>query len=563
MGLDYKKLATVLTESELLTREQLDEAKRQSKEQKVALEEVLIEREYISDENLGQIIADIFNVPFVSLKKKSIDERALTIVPEIVAKRQKVIVFERSSSGIKFAMVDPENEEMVNFISKKTGEKINRYYATAQDIKEALVHYRKGIKEEFDVIIAESITAAKGVSDSAREQPATQIVESVLEYAYHNKASDIHIEPHEHNVAIRFRIDGILHDVVTLPKEMQPYIITRIKILSKLRTDEHRAAQDGRLEFKVDDEKVDTRVSIVPISDGEKVVMRILSEQSRQFGLPELGLESDDLAKVERAFKKPYGMILATGPTGSGKTTTLYAALKILNTREVNIATIEDPVEYDVEGVNQIQVNPKTNLTFADGLRSILRQDPDIVMVGEIRDEETAGIAINAAMTGHLVLSTLHTNDAPTTLPRLLDMKIEPFLIASTINIAIAQRLVRKVHQGCMESYLPSKDELQRIMDLIGEERYINHGMKKRGFRLYRGKGCKLCSNTGYEGRIGIFEVLEMTETIRRLIMQQANSDEIREAALKEGMTTMLDDGLRKAVRGVTTIEEVFRASTE
>ncbi|MFA5134901.1 MAG: ATPase, T2SS/T4P/T4SS family [Patescibacteria group bacterium] len=563
MALDYKKLASVLTESELLTRERLAEAERRSRERNVPLEEVLVEREFISDENLGQIIADICSVPFVSLKKKSIDEQALKIVPEIVAKRQRIIAFERGSAGIKLAMADPGNEEIVNFLAKKTGERILRYYATAQDIKEALVHYRKSIADEFDTIISDSIIAAKGATDSAREQPATQIVASVLEYAYHNKASDIHIEPHEASVAIRFRIDGILHDVVTLPKEIQPYIITRIKILSKLRTDEHRAAQDGRLEFTVDDGKVDTRVSIVPVSDGEKVVMRILSEKSRLFGLPELGLESDDLDKVERGFKKPYGMILATGPTGSGKTTTLYAVLKILNTREVNIATIEDPVEYDIEGVNQIQVNPKTNLTFADGLRSILRQDPDIVMVGEIRDEETASIAINAAMTGHLVLSTLHTNDAPTTLPRLIDMKIEPFLIASTVNVAIAQRLVRKVHQGCMESYLPSEDELRRIRDVIGGERFAQLGMDKRGFRLYRGRGCKLCSNTGYEGRIAIFEVLEMTEAIRRLIMKQANSDEIRTAALHEGMTTMLDDGLHKAIRGVTTIEEVFRVSTE
>ena len=335
------------------------------------------------------------------------------------------------------------------------------------------------------------------------------------------------------------------------------------KILSKLRTDEHRAAQDGRMEFTTENEKVDVRVSIIPISDGEKVVMRILSEKSRQFKLSELGLEKGDLEKVQRNFKKPYGMILATGPTGSGKTTTLYAILKMLNSREVNISTIEDPIEYDIEGVNQIQANPKTNLTFAKGLRSILRQDPDIIMVGEIRDEETAGIAINAAMTGHLVLSTLHTNDAPTTLPRLLDMQIEPFLIASTVNVAIAQRLVRKIHQGCVESYIPKADELKSIIGSIGKERAEKIGAHKKGFRLYRGKGCKLCNQTGYEGRIGIFEVLEMTEKIRQLVMKRANSDEIRQEALAAGMTSMLDDGLNKVVKGVTSIEEVVRVTKE
>ncbi|MBU0598296.1 GspE/PulE family protein, partial [Patescibacteria group bacterium] len=374
---------------------------------------------------------------------------------------------------------------------------------------------------------------------------------------------DIHIEPHEGQILVRFRIDGILHDVVFMPKDIHPFIVTRLKIMSKLRTDEHRAAQDGRLDFSVENEHVDVRVSIIPISDGEKIVMRILSEKSRRLTLAELGLENTDLQKVERGFKKPYGMILATGPTGSGKTTTLYAILKILNTREVNISTIEDPVEYDMEGVNQIQVNAKTNLTFAHGLRSILRQDPDIIMVGEIRDEDTAGIAINSAMTGHLVLSTLHTNDAPTTLPRLLDMKIEPFLIASTVNVAIAQRLVRRIHQGCIESYLPKSDDIKNLEKSLGKDRAIKIGLHKKGFRLYRGKGCKLCNGTGYEGRVGIFEVLEVTEKIRQLIMQRSNSDDIRKVAVSEGMTTMLDDGLNKVVKGATTIDELFRATRE
>jgi len=563
MGIDYKKLSGVLVDSGLLTEEQLTEAQKKSTDESVTLEEILVDDEYISDENLGQMMADIFGTPFVSLRKKSIDEAVLKIVPELVAKRQKIITFERGADGIKLAMLDPENEEVKNYISKKTGEKATAFFATAKDINEALSHYRKGIKEEFDDIIKENIAAARQKTESERELPITRIVDTILDYAYNNKASDIHIEPHDKKVVVRFRIDGVLHDVVFLPKDIHSFIVTRIKILTKLRTDEHRAAQDGRLDFMADNNRVDVRVSIVPVSDGEKIVMRLLSEKSRQFKLVELGLEKDDLKKVKRGFSRPYGMILATGPTGSGKTTTLYAILKILNTREVNIATIEDPVEYDMEGINQIQVNPKTNLTFVKGLRSILRQDPDIVMVGEIRDDETASIAINSAMTGHLVLSTLHTNDAPTTLPRLLEMKIEPFLIASTVNVAIAQRLVRKIHQSCMESYLPDQEELKNIKGIIGEERFKKFGMDKKGFRLYRSEGCKLCNHTGYEGRIGIFEVLEMTEEIRQLIMKKANSDDIRRTAITEGMTTMLEDGLSKAIRGITSIEEILRATQE
>ncbi len=560
MAIDYKKLATVLEQSELLSPEELAEAQTKSREQNVPLERVLVDGEYIADENLGQLIADILEVPFVSLNKQSLDESDIKIIPELVARRQKIIAFSRNKNGIKVAMVDPENEELIQFLHKKTGEKILPHYATMRDLSEALIHYRKDIKEEFKSIIDENVAATQNKTGDDRELPITRIVDTILEYAYENKASDIHIEPHDEEVLVRFRIDGILHDVVHLPKDVHSFLVTRVKILASLRTDEHRSAQDGRLEFTTEGERVDVRVSIVPISEGEKVVMRLLAEKSRQYKLQELGLENHDFEKVERAFKKPYGMLLATGPTGSGKTTTLYAILKVLNTRAVNISTIEDPVEYDVEGVNQIQVNAKTNLTFASGLRSILRQDPDIIMVGEIRDEETASIAINSAMTGHLVLSTLHANDAPTTLPRLFDMKIEPFLIASTVNVVVSQRLIRQIHQRCMESYKPEIEELDAIRASIGKERFDAIG---KDIRLYRGKGCKLCSGTGYEGRIGIFEVLEVDDEIQSLIMKHENSDTIRTAAMRKGMTTMLDDGLNKAKRGITTVEEVLRAIKE
>jgi type IV pilus assembly protein PilB len=563
MPIDYQKLTSALVEAGLLTNDQVAAAQQKASSEQRSLEEVLVDDEYISAEHLGQIVADFFDVPYINLQKKSIDESVLRIIPELVARRQRLIAFARDGAGIKLAMADPADDEIQQFIAKKSGEAVTPYYATPGDIIDTLSHYRKGLTEEFDSIIKENIAASQTRSEQEREVPITRIVDTILEYAYQNKVSDIHIEPHEKKVVVRFRIDGILHDVVFLPKEIIELVVMRIKIMSQLRTDEHRAAQDGRLDFVSEGAKVDVRVSILPVTDGEKVVMRILSEKSRQFKLADLGLGPDDLQEVENNFKKPYGMILATGPTGSGKTTTLYAILKILNTREVNISTIEDPVEYDIEGINQIQVNPKTNLTFAKGLRSILRQDPDIIMVGEIRDEETAGIAINSAMTGHLVLSTLHTNDAPTTLPRLLDMHIEPFLIASTVNVAIGQRLVRKIHQNCLESYLPDTKQTKAIEDTIGKERAEKMGLHKKGLRLYRGKGCKLCNGTGYEGRIGIFEVMDMTEEIRRLIMTRANSDEIRAAAIHGGMTTMLDDGLKKVLGGVTTIEEVMRATTE
>ncbi|MFA5051938.1 MAG: GspE/PulE family protein [Patescibacteria group bacterium] len=563
MPLNYQELTKVLKDSELFTDAQLQEIQEKAKQAEIPFEQFLVDEKYIADENLGQIVADLFGVPYINLRQKQISDEVLRLIPEVVAKHQRVIPFDRGPEGIKLAMADPDNEELIQYVMKKTGEKVLPFFATTQDIAAALVHYRKGLKEEFADIIRQNVEATQHADESGRELPATRIIDTILEYAYQNKASDIHIEPHEKRVIIRFRIDGILHDVVNLPKDVHPFIVTRVKIISRLRTDEHRGAQDGRFDFLADGNKVDVRVSILPIAEGEKVVLRILSEKSRQFNLPELGLSPQDLEKVTRAYDRPYGMILATGPTGSGKTTTLYAILKLLNTREVNISTIEDPVEYDVEGVNQIQVNAQTNLTFAKGLRSILRQDPDIIMVGEIRDEETAGVAINSAMTGHLVLSTLHTNDAPTTLPRLFDMKIEPFLIASTINVAIAQRLVRKIHEPCRESYIPTADEINTLTRIIGPERAAKIGVQREGFRLYRGKGCDLCSHTGYEGRIGIFEVMEITEEIRALIMRRANSDEIRRQAVAQGMTTMLDDGLTKVLAGITSVEEVLRASQE
>lgn len=385
-----------------------------------------------------------------------------------------------------------------------------------------------------------------------------QLINDLMEHAYFMRASDVHIDPEVDRVRVRLRIDGILHDTFIFPREIQSEIITRIKVLSGLRTDEHQAAQDGRFKAKVKNVgDVDIRVSIAPTYYGENVVMRLLAEQAQAFTLEMLGMAGDDLEKIKRAISKPYGMILVTGPTGSGKTTTLYTIIKILNTSEVSIITIEDPIEYSIGGIEQIQVNPRTGLTFATGLRSILRQDPNVIMVGEIRDEETAGIAVNAALTGHLLLSTLHTNDAPTTLPRLMDMKIEPFLIASTVNIAIGQRLVRKICPDCKVKKQITDAEFKSLSEALSPKMLD-------GYReFFYGKGCETCNSSGYLGRVGIYEVLEIEDEIREAIIRRTDASEIKKIAVKNGMTAMLEDGFKKAVAGITTIEEILRVIHE
>ena len=560
MIITNERLKNLIEQLDLVTKDRLEAAYKFAEKNHKPLAEVLVESDLTSDDHLGQIIADEMGFDFVDLDKAVIEDDVLNLVPKVMAKAQKIIPFARSNDGIKLAMVNPGNLTAIHLLEKKTGQPIIPYLTTQENITNALVRYQKGIQKEFNEIIQENISQAKkGLQ--AEDLPIIKIVDTIIQYAYENKASDIHLEPREEKTLVRFRIDGILHDIIDLPKIVHDLMVTRIKILAKLRTDEHRSAQDGKIRFKLDEENLDIRVSIIPIVEGEKVVMRLLAERSRQFSLEDLGLDAPDLVKLKKEYAKPYGMILATGPTGSGKTTTLYGILKILNRREVNISTIEDPVEYDIEGVNQIQVDPKTNLTFASGLRSILRQDPNIIMVGEIRDEETADIAINSAMTGHLVLSTLHTNDAPTALPRFLEMKIEPFLIASTVNVIIAQRLVRKICSQCIVSEQISLNQLKNKFSSELIEKYL--GKEKKEVRIYHGKGCPVCSQTGYSGRVGIFEVLVINEAIRQLIMRRANADEIRQQAVKDGMKTMIEDGMNKVLAGITTIEEVLRATKE
>ena len=552
------KLKEILVKPGYIKTEDFDKAVAQAKINKIEIEKVLLDNNLIKDEQMGQLIADALGFLYVNLSKKTIDDAVLKIIPEIVAQKQLIIAFDKDQAGLKVAMNEPADLPLIHFLTKKTGEKIIPFYATSRDILKAAKLYRKELKEEFSEIILKHLAQVKESKDE--KMPVIKIVESIINYAYANRSSDIHVEPQENDSLVRFRIDGVLHDVLSIPKEYHDMIVSRIKIMSNLRTDEHKNPQDGKCSLKLPEEKLDIRISIVPMTRGEKIVMRLLSKKMRDLNLVTLGFSAENIKKVTKAIDSSFGMILSTGPTGSGKTTSLYAILKILNNRDVNISTIEDPVEYDIEGINQIQVNEETNLTFAKGLRAILRQDPDIIMVGEIRDEDTAKISINAAMTGHLVLTTLHTNDAATTLPRLLDMKVKPYLIASTVLITIGQRLVRKICSNCIKSYtLKPEQFLKLVPKNIGPK--LVEG--KKSLTLYKGTGCKLCHKTGYIDRVGIFEVLEISPAIRELIVKKATSQEIKKQAIGEGMKTMLEDGLEKVFLGATTLEEVLRSIKE
>lgn len=550
LGVSDKDLVKLILDNQIVQEADLKSAQELALKKKTPLYEILLQKDLIADENLGKLLAEYFQVPFVNLQKEAIPLDLLLVIPEEVAERNQSILFKKSDTGFCIATTNPQNSDFINMVSKKVDSRLNVYFATPRDIKKSLNLYKKELQKTFDELLKQQV----------KEAPIESIVDTLLQYAYRSGASDIHIEPEEEYSLVRFRIDGILHDELKIPKQLHDQVVTRIKVLSKLRTDEHLSAQDGKLQIKLVEEELDVRVSIVPIVAGEKVVLRLLTSHYRSFGLTDLGMSKTDLERVKKGFEKPFGMVLSTGPTGSGKTTSIYAILKILNTRDKNIATIEDPVEYEIEGINQIQVNPKTNLTFAEGLRSILRQDPDIIYVGEIRDEETADIAINSSLTGHLVLSTLHTNDAATAMPRFIDLGVEPFLVASTVNIIVGQRLVRKICEKCKFSYTKTLDELSKH---FAKELIVKHLGSGPEIRLYQGKGCSVCHMTGYTGRVGIFEVLEVTEGIKALISQKVDSDLIAQKAVAEGMTTMHEDGLQKVQLGVTTIEEVLRATSE
>src|SRR3989339_630870 len=570
--LSAKTLKTVLNKlDKKVGNRQLAEAQDKAEKTHRTLEEVLIADAMVEESELYQKAALVLDVPMVNLKGKEINKDILNLIPGPVAGTHQVVAFEKDNDRLKLAMTDPTDIQTIEFLHRKTGLEPVIYITTPSDLKDAIRRYHAELKDEFLVVRQDNgeETAQGDLKKAAEELPIINIVNSILEHAVYENASDIHIEPEEKEVMIRYRIDGILKAVMTLPKNVQNGITARIKILSNLKLDEHMIPQDGRFKILIQEEKLAFRVSILPVYDGEKIVMRLLHEGAKSLTLDELGFLPSAKSKLESAIKKPHGMILVTGPTGSGKTTTLYSVLGILNQPGVNISTVEDPIEYRVNGVNQSQINPKVGFTFASGLRSLLRQDPNIIMVGEIRDQETADISINAAMTGHLVLATLHTNDAPTTLPRLIDMGVPPFLVAFTTNIIVAQRLVRKTCQFCKEPYQLSAEQVSQLEHRIEPARVVQLAERAgisnttgglNTLTFFQGKGCTKCRNEGYKGRIGIYELLEIDKEMIDLINKKANAEDIRTAAVKRGMITLLEDGIIKAIQGTTSIEEVLSA---
>ncbi len=582
MRIEPERLKLFILDSELVSKEDFDSAEKKASETGKNIGDVLVEEGKVSDDDLRRLHAYILGVPFVNLEQEKIDPRVLEVIPEPVARNHNIVPYRLEGGALEVAMLDPEDLEAIDFIKKKAGLKIKPRLTSKASITNVLRQYQKTLEAEFGEIIKKETDSLIPVSEAGEEAsaedlkkisedlPVVRIVDTLLRHAIVQHASDVHIEPEEKEVLVRYRIDGILHDAMVLPRQVASGIIARIKVLSNLKLDEHRLPQDGRFRIENGEEKVSFRVSVIPVYNGEKAVLRLLPENTRGFTLEQLGFRGDGLEKIERAIRKPVGMILATGPTGSGKTTTLYTVLEILNTPAVNISTVEDPIEYQIPRVNQSQVRPDIGFSFANGLRSILRQDPDILMVGEIRDNETASLAINAALTGHLVLSTLHTNSAAGALPRLLEMKVEPFLIASTVNVIIAQRLVRRL---CKRDapYTLTADKIQdfgkgvdpdKLIEILRKEKVIKPKDSWKDIKFYHPSPSDDCPD-GYKDRVGIHEVLEMSETIKEMTVRRATSDEVEKQARKEGMTTMFEDGIIKAVQGITTLEEIMRVTSE
>ncbi len=581
MKIELEKLRTFLIDSGLITEGQFEEAKNGADKEHKKVEEMLVAKGFINEIELIKLRAYILGIPFVNLEKEIIAPEVLKVIPEPIARNHNIIAFRKGGQELEVAMLDPEDLRTIEFIRKKANLHILPRLTTPQSIKNALRQYQKSLEAEFGDLISqdagiitpvneEATPLDKDLKKVAEELPVIRIVDTLMKHAILQRASDIHIEPGEKEMIVRYRIDGILRDAMVLPKSVAGGISARIKVLSNLKLDEHRLPQDGRFKIETEDYRYSIRVSVLPVFDGEKIVMRLLSEGTKALSLEAIGLMGDPLEKVQYGIKKPVGMILITGPTGSGKTTTLYSIMDILNTIDVNISTVEDPIEYRMLRVNQTQVYPKIGLTFANGLRSLLRQDPDIIMVGEIRDNETASLAINASLTGHMVLSTLHTNNAAGAIPRLIDMKAEPFLIASTLNLVIAQRLVRKLSSGKEKYKLKEaqiKDlsrycDLDKVLEVLRREKVVSPKATFKTIDFYRSKSQK-DESTGYLGRIGIFEVLPVTETIKDLIIKGSSSDHIEKQAKSEGMRTMVEDGFIKAVQGLTSLEEVLRVITE
>ncbi len=586
-----------------VTDEQFATLQEQEKSEKKPLQDLAIKNNIIPEKDLTKLYAAEADVPFIELNTKEIKREVLKLIPERIARQYKVVLFGVEDDGSKqLAMEDPDDIQAINFLQKQLGTDLKVHIATESNIQAALDQYRGNISNELTKVISPDSELAEeeeeiSEEDLAEDSPIAQTVNLIIEYGVKSGASDIHIEPRENYVLIRYRVDGVLREANKLPKKVLGALVSRIKILSNLKIDERRSPQDGRFKVEVSGAVFALRVSTLPIVDGEKVVMRILNESAKAATLEELGYWGIALKNVNKAIVQPHGMILVTGPTGSGKSTSLFSVLSMLNKPMVNISTVEDPVEYRIPGTNQTQVNPTAGMTFVNGLRALLRQDPNIIMVGEIRDSETANLGVQAALTGHLVFSTLHTNNAATCLPRLLDMGIEPFLIASTVRAIVGQRLVRRLCVDCREVYTPDAPVLKQIAEIFKtdeaavmkqihalEEEALEGGIGKANtskinkespeelsttetritklWRVHEG-GCDTCGHMGYKGRMGIYEVLGSSAKIQELIVSNATSEVIQDQAIKDGMVIMQIDGFIKALRGQTTIEEILRVTAE
>ncbi|MFA6078825.1 MAG: GspE/PulE family protein [Candidatus Omnitrophota bacterium] len=582
MFVEDAQLYKFILDSGLVSKGDIEDAKKESEKKNKHLGDILVSNGKINADNLRRMQAYVLGIPFVDLKNSKIPFETLSLIPEPIARTHNIVAFKKTDVSLEVAMLDVNDLSAIDFIKKKVNLKIMPRLTDADSVKEALVQYQKSLKAEFGDLIEKETASLKMISDEkgegasesdlkkiAEDLPVVRIVDTLIKHAILQNASDIHIEPMEEQVLVRYRIDGLLHDAMVLPKQAGPSISARIKVLSNLKLDEKRLPQDGRFKVDTNSEKVSFRVSILPTYYGEKIVMRLLRESISGFTLEYLNFHGEGLERIHKAVNQTTGMILMTGPTGSGKTTTLYTMLDILNTPDVNISTIEDPIEYQMARINQTNVRPEIGFSFAQGIRTLVRQDPDVIMVGEIRDNETAGLAVNAALTGHLVLSTLHTNSAAGAIPRLLDMKVESFLLVSTLDIVIGQRLVRRLTDSKQEYKLSRAElaQLEKIVDLnhvlevLKAEKIVKSGDDWDKISFW--KPVPGGDDDGFKSRVGIHEVLKMSQTIKDLIMKNATSGEIEAQAKKEGMLTMLEDGIFKCVQGLTTIEEVLRVVSE
>jgi type IV pilus assembly protein PilB len=586
MHVNEKIIIELLNSSGLINKTDISVALKKSRETNQNIGSILVSSGKLNEKDWNKIQAMSLGIPFINLEGEKIDPQVLTLIPEPIARTNNIIAYRKTSSGLEVAMLDVEDLPVIDFIKKKVGLKILPRMTSASSIKEALNQYKKSLQADFEDIIkkegnsiikpvlenklgAEEKTE-KELKELAEDLPIIKIVDTLISHAILQGASDIHIEPCEESLVVRYRIDGILHDAMILPKDTSSGIVARIKVLSNLKLDEKRLPQDGRFKITNDQGSVSFRVSTLPTYFGEKTVIRILRENAKGFSLEGLGFHGEALERIHDGMKKRTGMLLCAGPTGSGKTTTLYTMLDILNTTDVNISTVEDPIEYQMPRINQTQTKSEIGLTFANGLRTLLRQDPDIIMVGEIRDGETASLAVNASLTGHLVLSTIHTNSAAGAIPRMIDMGVEPFLIISTVKTVIAQRLVRKLADEKEQYFLSEieKKALEKVIDLdrvllfLKEEKIVDSNATWDKIPFFKPKTSEE-SKDGYKGRIGIHEVLQVTSSIKEMILKNSSVDEIEKRAKEEGMMTMLEDGIFLAVQGVTSTEEVLRVVSE